>query len=63
MPKNIKMLKDTAVSPNGYDVEKWLAGEVHYDVRDDVAADLMDPATGAAVEVAAETAKVAKPQK
>jgi FKBP-type peptidyl-prolyl cis-trans isomerase len=51
MPKTIKMLKDFAVSPNGYDVEKWLKGEVKRNVPDALADDLIHEQTLAAIEV------------
>jgi hypothetical protein len=51
MPKNIKMLRDHHVSLHGYDVEKWLAGEIHRDVPDALADDLTHPQTLAAIEI------------
>lgn len=51
MPKTIKMLKDFPVSPNGYDVEKWLRGEVKKNVPDALADELTHPQTLAAIEV------------
>ncbi|WP_159728376.1 hypothetical protein [Methylosinus sp. Ce-a6] len=51
MPKTIKMLKNFSVSPNGYDVEKWLKGEVKRNVPDALADDLTDEQTLAAIEV------------
>lgn len=51
MPKTIEMLRDMAVSPRGYDNEKWLKGEVHENVPDALADDLTAPQTLAAIEV------------
>lgn len=56
MPKTIKMLKDFPVSPNGYDVEKWLKGEVKRNVPDALADDLTHDQTLAAIEVTGDRA-------
>jgi hypothetical protein len=56
MPKTIKMLKDFSVSPNGYDVEKWLKGEVKKNVPDALSDELTHPQTLAAIEVTGDRA-------
>jgi len=51
MPKDIKMLRDHHVSLHGFDVDKWLAGEIHRGVPDALADDLIHPKTLAAIEI------------
>jgi hypothetical protein len=48
MPKTIKMLKDFAVAKDGFTVERWKEGEVHEDVPDALADDLLHDTTLAA---------------
>jgi hypothetical protein len=51
MSKNIKMLKDFCVAPDGFTVEKWKNGELKQNVPDELADELLHSSTIAAVEV------------
>lgn len=50
MPKTIKMTQDFPVAPNGFDTTVWHEGEVHEDVIDQLAGELIKAGYAEAVK-------------